>query len=110
MRRMNYPRFDKPTYTGIFNFEQLQFVMNNTLEPGIYFVLVNDTEAGAQYSCTFTVKMDTTTSCSWYSARATEQIYLEYSPDYGNIIQIASSGGISNPVNPEATIELYKLN
>ena len=42
MRRMNYPRFDKPTYVGTFDTEQRNFVMNDTLEPGIYLAIINN--------------------------------------------------------------------
>ena len=44
MRRMNYPRFDKPTYTGTFDLEQSGFVLDSIPEPGIYFVIIKDTE------------------------------------------------------------------
>lgn len=112
MRRMNYPRFDKPTYVGTFNNDpaQLSFVMNDILKPGYYFVIIKDPESLQQYSCTFTIDTGTNSSCSWYSIAATQQIYLDYSPDYRNIISINSSNGNPDPVYEGATIELYKLN
>ena len=107
MRRMNYPRFDKPTYVGTFDVAQSNFVMNDIPEPGFYFVVINDTEALQQYSCTFTVKMDINTHGSWY-AGTTEQVYFDYSPEYGNVISINSAN--PDPVHEGATIELYKIN
>ena len=107
MRRMNYPRFDKPTYVGTFDFAQSNFVMNDIPEPGFYFVVINDSEALQQYSCTFTVKMGIETYGSWY-AITTEQAYINYNPEYGNVISI--NGANPEPVHEGATIELYKLN
>ena len=107
MRRMSYPRFDKPTYTGTFDVAQSNFVMNDIPESGFYFVVVNDTEAMQQYSCTFTVKNGIDTHGSWY-AGTTQQVYFDYNPDYGNTISI--SGVNPDPVHEGATIELYKLN
>ena len=107
MRRMNYPRFDKPVNFGIFDVAQSNFVMNDIPEPGFYFVVINDTEALQQYSCTFTVKMGIDTHGGWY-AGTTEQVYLDYNPEYGNVISI--SGANPDPVHEGATIELYKLN
>ena len=106
MRRMNYPRFDKPTYVGTFDAAQSNFVMNNIPEPGFYFVVINDTEGLQQYSCTFTVKMDTDTHGSWY-AGTTGQAYFYYNPAYGNVISI--SGENPDPVHEGATISLYKI-
>ena len=108
MRRMNYPRFDKPTYVGTFDSEQSGFITNTTPEPGIYFVIIKDPEAMQQYSCTFTVATNTNTSCSWFSIGATEPVYLDYNLDYENVISINS--GSPEPVHAGATIELYKLN
>ena len=105
MRRMDYCRYDSPTYTGTFNTEQSGFVMNTTPEPGFYFVVVNDPEALQQYSCTFTIKMDIYTHSGWYSP-VTEQVYLDYSPEYGNVIPVSDS----NRISESSTIELYKLN
>ena len=70
MRRMNYPRFDKPTYTGIFNTEQNSFILDEEKgffpdhepEPGIYFVIIKDNQENQQYSCIFTVSMELTTN------------------------------------------------
>lgn len=56
MRRMNYPRFDKPVNFGTFDAAQSGFVMNRIPEPGFYFVVINDTEGLQQYSCMFTIE------------------------------------------------------
>ena len=50
MRRMNYPRFDKPTYVGTFDAGQNSFILDEEKgffpdhepEPGIYFVIIKD--------------------------------------------------------------------
>ena len=110
MRRMNYPRFDKPTYVGTYDAAQTSFVMNGIPKPGFYFVVINDPEGLQQNSCTFTIKMDIHTSGSWYSVGASGQGYLDYSPEYGNVISIGNDGGISDVIHEGATIELYKLN
>ena len=106
MRRMNYPRFDKPTYVGTYDVAQTSFVMNGIPELGIYFVIIKDPEGMQQNSCTFTVAMGLHTSCSWFSVGATAQVYLDYDTDYGNVISV------NNPdaVHEGSTIELYKLN
>lgn len=104
MRRMNYPRFDKPTYTGTFDSAQSQFVMNDIPKPGFYFVVINDIDS-MQYSCTFTIKMGITTVGSWH-VKLDEYAELTYIPDDGNLITATSTG-----ILPETlTIELYKLN
>ena len=76
MRRMNYPRFDKPTYVGTFDGEQNSFILDEEKgffpdhepEPGIYFVIIKDNQENQQYSCIFTVSMELTTNGCWYSA------------------------------------------
>ena len=105
MRRMDYCRYDSPTYTGTFNAEQYGFVMNTTPEPGFYFVVVNDLEFHQQNSCTFTIKMDIYTYGGWYSG-VTEQVYIDYSLSYGNVIPVSDI----NRISEGSTIELYKLN
>ena len=110
MRRMNYPRFDKPTYVGTYNVESSNFVMNGIPEPGFYVVIIKDAEALQQYSCMFVIDTDLNTSCSWYSTGVSAQVYIDYSIDYENIISVTASGLQSDPVTAGSTIELYKLN
>lgn len=107
MRRMNYPRFDKPTYVGTFVEQESKFVINSIPEPGFYFVVINDLQD--QYSCTFTIEIDKHTYSSWYSIGLTKQISIDYNSEYGNSISVnVSEGGPS--VYEGSTIELYKLN
>ena len=109
MRRMNYPRFDKPTYVGTYDTAQISFVMNGIPELGIYFVIIKNPEGMQQNSCTFTVAMGLNTSCSWFSVGAGEQIYLDYNTDDGNVISVSSETG-NTGLGEGSTIELYKLN
>ena len=112
MRRMNYPRFDNPTYIGTYDFQNSNFIINDTPEPGIYFIVIKDIEASQQYSCMFTIATDTNTSCSWFSTGDNIEVYLDYSLDYGKTIIVTpnTSSGILHPVSAGSTIELYKLN
>ena len=55
MRRMNYPRFDKPTYVGTFVSAQSGFLLDHEPEPGFYFVVMNDPFDESQISCMFTI-------------------------------------------------------
>ena len=107
MRRMNYPRFDKPTYTGAYNSAQSGFILDGIPEPGIYFVIMNDTEAVAQYSCMITIDKILQSYGFWYSNLLNEQALLTYLPGGDNLISIIGSNA---PVNEGSTIELYKLN
>lgn len=106
MRRMNYPRFDKPTYTGTFDLEQSGFVINATPEPGFYFIVINDPTDGDQLSLMFTIDKDLQSYVSFHSALLGEDVVLSYLPGDANLIQ--SIGGAI--VSTGSTIELYKLN
>ena len=107
MRRMSYPRFDKPTNFGTFDVAQSKFVMNDIPEPGFYFVVVNDTEGFQQYSCMITIDKILQSYGFWYSNLLNEQALLTYLPGGDNLISIIGSNA---PVNEGSTIELYKLN
>ena len=56
MRRMNYPRFDKPTYVGTFNADLSSFHLDRPVEPGIYMVIMTDPVAETVFTFHFTVK------------------------------------------------------
>ena len=112
MRRMNYPRFDKPTYVGTYDPEQSYFILDETKgffpdhepAPGIYLVIIKDTEP-YQYSFIFTISMEMNTGASWYSMIADETGNIFYVPGDGPMIAAAPM----NIVKPGSTIELYKL-
>ena len=114
MRRMNYPRFDKPTYVGTFDAEQNSFLLDEEKgffpdhepETGIYFVIIKDKEDNLQYSLVFTVSMDMTTNSSWYSPMFDDFGKISYVPGDGPVISAAPNA----IVHAGSTIELYKLN
>ena len=112
MRRMNYPRFDKPTYVGTYDDDQSYFILDETKgffpdnepAPGIYLVIIKDKEP-YQYSFIFTISMDSNTGASWYSMIADETGSIFYIPGDGPMIAAAPV----HVVKPGSTIELYKL-
>ena len=114
MRRMNYPRFDKPTYTGSFDTEQNAFVLDEEKgffpdrepETGIYFVIIKDPKENQEFSLMFTVSMDLTTNGCWYSPIFDDFGKIYYIPGDGPVLTAAPS----NIVHAGSTIELYKLN
>ena len=75
MRRMNSPRFDKPTYVGTFVEkdnafhldEEKGFFPDHEPEPGIYFVIIKDPTENEEFPLMFVVSMDMTTNGCWYS-------------------------------------------
>lgn len=116
MRRMNYPRFDKPTYVGTYNEGDGGFNLDtgkgffpidgHDPEPGIYFVIIKDTEAGQEYSCMFTIETNINTNASWYSGILDDFGKIFYIPGDGNFITTSPVRVLSEG----STIELYKLN
>lgn len=114
MRRMNYPRFDKPTYVGTFDADQNAFVLDETKgffpdhepEVGFYFVVIKDTKDQLQYSLTFTISMHLNSNSSWYSPMFDDFGKISYVPGDGPVISAAPNA----IVHAGSTIELYKLN
>ena len=107
MRRMNYPRFDKPTYTGTFDFEQSGFVLDSIPEPGYYFVIIKDTGDEDLYTLLFAIDKDLYTYTYWYSNLLGEQLTKIYhAPTDGNLI--STTGGAV--VTSGSPIEFYKIN
>ena len=113
MRRMNYPRFDKPTYVGTFDAAQNAFILDETKgffpdhepAPGIYLVIITDKQDSYQYSCIFTITMEANTGASWYSMILDDTGKIFYIPGDGPMIAASPT----NIVHPGSTIELYKL-
>ena len=55
MRRMSYPQFDSPTYTGTFG-DISSFHLDRPVEPGIYMVIMTDPANEEVFTFNFTVK------------------------------------------------------
>ena len=114
MRRMSYPRFDKPTYVGTFDVDSNSFILDETKgffpdhepEPGIYFVIIKDKQEQQQFSCMFTIASDLTGNSSWDSPTFYDFGKIWYLPGDGPIISAAPNA----IVHVGSTIELYKLN
>ena len=113
MRRMNYPRFDKPTYVGTYDPDQSYFILDETKgffpdhepAPGIYFVIIKDKHDQYQYSCIFTISMEFNTGSSWYVNMLDKTGQIFDIPGDGPMIAAAPT----NVVHAGSTIELYKL-
>lgn len=113
MRRMNYPRFDKPTYVGTYDDSQSYFILDETKgffpdhepAPGIYLVIIKDKQDLQQYSCIFTISMEMNTYANWYATMLDETGQIWYIPGDGPMIAAAPV----HVVKPGSTIELYKL-
>ena len=56
MRKMDYCRYDSPTYTGTFNTDKSSFILDLPVEPGIYMVIMTDPAAENVFTFNFTVK------------------------------------------------------
>ena len=104
MRRMNYPRFDKPVNFGTYNADRDVFILDHEPELGIYLLQIKD--EGQIYSviCTFTENENT--SACWYGVMWDDMVRIFYTPGDGNELGSGPHGGIS----AGATIEFYKLN
>ena len=56
MRKMDYCRYDSPTYTGTFNTNRSSFILDRPVEPGIYKVIMTDPTNEMVFTFNFTVK------------------------------------------------------
>ena len=56
MRRMDYYRYDSPTYVGTFNTNRSSFILDRPVEPGIYMVIMTDPTNETVFTFHFTVK------------------------------------------------------
>ena len=56
MRKMDYARYDSPTYTGTFNTDRSSFILDRLVEPGIYMVIMTDPTNETVFTFNFTVK------------------------------------------------------
>ena len=104
MRKMDYCRYDSPTYTGTFNTNKSSFILDRPAEPGIYMVVITDPTNEEVLTFNFTVKDGLNSHAdfmSWINDSlasitlwASEKNRIEV--DYG--------------LSVDSTIELYKLN
>ena len=104
MRKMDYCRYDSPTYTGTFNTDRSSFILDRLVEPGIYMVIMTDPTNETVFTFNFTVEDGLNSHAdfmSWINDSlasitlwASEKNRIEV--DYG-----LSAG---------ATIKLYKIN
>ena len=107
MRRMNYPRFDKPTYVGEIGSgdQRGEFYLDHSLENGIYIVVITDPVDGDTYTMHLTVKDNLAARSDFISAIMDSRASIWSHPDTRNIIGIDQ-----DYVSQGSTIELYKLN
>ena len=104
MRRMSYPRFDKPVNFGTFNADRDVFILDHKPEAGIYVAIIEDEGDNYTVLCTFS---DTTnTNACWYGTSWDDMVRLFYTPGSNNEIGSGPHGGLS----AGATIKLYKIN
>ena len=104
MRKMDYCRYDSPTYTGAYDTNKTGFVLNSPVEPGIYMIVMIDSENSDIYTFNLTVRAGLD-SCADYMSRITDsigRIQLIWDTRNEIIVDYAFSAG--------STIELYKLN
>ena len=104
MRKMDYYRYDSPTYVGTFDTNKSSFILDRPAEPGIYMVIMTDPTNEEVFTFNFTVKDGLNSHAdymSWINDSlasitlwASEKTRIEV--DYG--------------LSEGSTIELYKLN
>ena len=106
MRRMNYPRFDKPTYVGTMNEDQTSFILDHPLENGIYMVIITDPADKDIHTLFLTIRDDLNSSYTDFMSLWTDsQSRIYYNPPERDHINIDQ-----NSLGTGSTIELYKLN
>ena len=105
MRRMNYPRFDKPTYFSTINPEGNTFYFDREIENGIYVVVITDTEDGDTYTLFLTAQDNYESYADFLSTLSDTQTRITFTPNARD--HIAINGGVTNGA---ATMALYKIN
>ena len=105
MRRMNYPRFDKPTYFSTINPEGNTFYFDHEIENGIYVVIITDTEDGDTYTLFLTVQDNFESYADFQSTLSGDQSIITFTPFARD--HIAINSGVSNGAT---TMALYKIN
>lgn len=105
MRKMDYCRYDSPTYTGTNNSNNGSiFILDRPVEPGIYMVVMTDPADGDVFTLHLTVK-DGLDSYADYMSVITDNLgHITLRASERDRIEV--DYGLSNG----STIELYKLN
>ena len=67
MRKMDYCRYDSPTYTSTFNGDRSSFILDRPVEPGIYMVIMTDPANEKVFTFHFTVKDGLTSHADFMS-------------------------------------------
>ena len=104
MRKMDYCRYDSPTYTGTFNQDNSSFILDRPAEPGIYMVIMTDPVDQDVFTYHLTVK-DGLDSYADYMSVINDTL--------GHITLYASERNrieVDYGLSVGSTIELYKLN
>ena len=104
MRKMDYYRYDSPTYTGTFNQNNSSFILDRPAEPGIYMVIMTDPVDKDVFTFHFTVKGDLDSYASYMSVINDTLGHITLHASERNRIEV--DYGLSEG----STIELYKLN
>ena len=106
MRRMNYPRFDKPTNFGELGIgdQRGKFYLDHPLENGIYMVAITDHGDGDIYTLHLIVRDNVFSRANFVSALLDSIANISFDPDVRNIINVTQ-----DYVSQGSTIELYKL-
>ena len=106
MRRMNYPRFDKPTNFGALGSgdQRGEFYLDHPLENGIYMVVITDPVNGDIYTLHLTVKDVLYARSDFVSALLDSRADISFIPDQRNIINVTQ-----DHVSEGSTVALYKL-
>ena len=105
MRRMNYPRFDKPAYFSTINPEGNTFYFDHEIENGIYVVVITDTADGDTYTLFLTAQDNYESYADFKSTLSEGQERLTFTPNARD--HSAISSGVTNGAT---TIALYKIN
>ena len=105
MRKMDYCRYDSPTYTGEINKELEAFYLDYPLENGIYKVIIIDPADEDVYTLDITIKDNLYTYDIFWSSLSASIAHITFPSDVRNHVYV-DKGSLS----PGSTIELYKLN
>ena len=103
MRKMDYCRYDSPTYTGTFG-NLSSFHLDRPVEPGIYMVVMTDPTNEEVFTFNFTVKDGLTSHADFMSWINDSLASITLWASEKNRIEVDYGLGEGS------TIELYKLN
>ena len=104
MRKMDYCRYDSPTYTGTFNTNKSSFILDRPAEPGIYMVVITDPTNEEVLTFNFTVKDGLNSHADFMSWINDSLASITLWASEKNRIEVDYGLSVGS------TIELYKLN